>query len=201
MLRLHSCEVAKMTGPKKKKVVSNFEIGIVVVLNLALSLARVWCIKIQLLLELFLILVFEQLSCGVGAHQLLICGKCRKMITRQGMFWRLESPVKRTKKKVKNDFAGPKNGLFSSPKAQVWRGVLGPQKKKIVKIRNIEKSLVRSVSYDSASNNVCYKVRKRNEESKSQRKKYLGRGGAQKNRGRRPPAFFMPHKLPLVFFL
>lgn len=74
-------------------------------------------------------------------------------------------------------------------------------KKKIVKIRNIEKSLVRSVSYDRASNNVCYKVRKRNEESKSQRKKYLGRGGAQKNRGRRPPAFFMPHKLPLVFFL
>jgi hypothetical protein len=50
---LHSCEVAKMTGPKKK-VVSNFEIGIVVVLNLPLSRARVMYKKNSSCLNYFL---------------------------------------------------------------------------------------------------------------------------------------------------
>ena len=76
----------------------------------------------------------------------------------------------------------------------------GSTKKKIVKIRNIEKSLVRCVSYDRASNNVCYKVRKRNEKSKSPKKKYLGRGGLKKTEVAARPPFSCLTNCPWFFF-
>lgn len=77
----------------------------------------------------------------------------------------------------------------------------GSTKKKIVKIRNIEKSLVRCVSYDRASNNVCYKVRKRNEKSKSPKKKYLGRGGLKKTEVAARPPFSCLTNCPWFFSL